>query len=195
MFESLFLSAMILIALGLGYTFYRVWVVLIFIGVVAAILGPGSMAVVSTTAAVMTVACGCALWKVRTSYFWISATIAAFVPYALAIPSIAKNYAEIRKLREDYPVQSVAARLAYEQAAPKSVPPSRTVELHPTTSLVEDRINREISPWHRDRRGRSLRALFDVHAEFAADFVRADGFGARRMPARVPARREYIELP
>jgi len=195
MIESLFLSTVILIALGLAYTFYRVWVVLLIIGVVTVLLGPGSWAVFCTTVAVLTVACGCALWKVQMPYFWISATIAAFLPYMLAIPAIAANYREIRKLREDYPVQSLAARLAYEQAAPKMVPPARTGDLHQTTSAVEARLNREISPWHRDRRRRSLQSLFDVHAEFAADFVRADGFGSRRMPARVPARREYIELP
>ena len=212
MIESLCLSAVILIAIGLAYTFPRAWIAIVVFCGVMFLLSFGSLAVFAATVAVFVVTCGCGVARVRTSRFWMAATAAACLPYVLlASPMFATyrevqqirkdypvfaTYLEVQQIRKDYPVQSLAARLAYEEpvrlAALASAEP---VVVSDEKSAVERRFDQEYRPRDRGQRTEALQLLFDVHIEFASDFMNTEGQGDDRTPRWIPPRRAEVELP
>jgi hypothetical protein len=193
MIESLCLSAAILIAIGLAYTLPRFWVVIPVICAVIFLMGGRSPAVFTSTALVLVVTWGCGCARVRTARFWMAATAAACAPYVVIAPSIFANYREVQQLREEYPVQSLADRLAYEQPLRSSS--RRSVDPERKESAVEKRMSQEYQPWDRGQRREALEMLFDVHIGFASDFTNTQGQGDDRTPRRLPPHRAQVELP
>lgn len=195
MIEAVCLSAIVLIAIGVGYTFFRGWVLLLVIGGLILCCTSGIPAVLWTTGIVLATAWGSALAKLRPALFWGVATVAACLPYAVVAPSLIAQYREVRQLREKYPVESLAGRLAYEEPLRKEAQSSapRRVDMRRNKSAVEDRFDRELNARVIPREG-ALMTLHEVHAEYESAFMGTEGFGDERMP-RMPPRREYIELP
>ncbi|HVV99386.1 MAG TPA: hypothetical protein VHB77_03535, partial [Planctomycetaceae bacterium] len=157
------------------------------------VLGVGSPAAFCTLACVTTVAAGCRLWQVPVRHFWIAASVAAYLPYAIAIPWLIEDYRDYRQLEEDYPVQSLTARLVYERPYADTNPPPLAADRTNQDGRIQTEIDNAAAAGHWSTRSRSLHSLLYVHEEHVADFVNADGFGVKRTRV-LPARREYIEL-
>ncbi|HVV99400.1 MAG TPA: hypothetical protein VHB77_03605, partial [Planctomycetaceae bacterium] len=161
------------------------------------VLGVGSPAAFCTLACVTTVAAGCRLWQVPVRHFWIAASVAAYLPYAIAIPWVIAHNQEMQELRTRYPEQSLAPRLAYESKAVRAQlqPQAPSPERIEPEDHWDEQINHSVSFRSYSRRERSLSSLFAAtHADFVAGFVNAEGFGVKRT-RNLPPRRKYIELP
>jgi hypothetical protein len=197
MVTSLCLSAAILIAIGLAYTFRHVWVVIPLIGVTILLVALGSPAVYTSTAVVVIITAGCAIARVRTARFWIAATAAACLPYLVIAPSMFATYREVQQLRRENPVESLTSRLAYEEPMRKIMLSSPYVADDPERkpTAVGKRMTEELQRDESYRRREALWMLFDMHVEFASDFMNTEGQGDDRTPRRLPPRRAEVELP
>jgi hypothetical protein len=115
----------------------------------------------------------------------LSTSLAAMAAsYGLVLSMSLGELRELNRLRAEYPVESVAERLAYEE---ERVQPASAMPV--LAGEVEQRLG------HREERGSySYRShmLARLHDRAQDEFVLATGFGPVRM---LRARRERIELP
>jgi hypothetical protein len=91
-----------------------------------------------------------------------------------------------QRMREEYPVESLAERLAYEKVGARAARPG--TPLTSATVIELDRVEDQV--WERGRMRRL--SLYLLHEGAVADFILSPGFGVMRRPE--PSRR-HIELP
>ena len=129
----------------------------------------------------------CLLFRARPR-FVISAAIAAMavcLVFAVRLPS-----GELQKraeLREEFPLESISSRLAYEShaaASPKTPSPA---------NALAPEVEKRLQQFEDQSRGNIRRyMLSSLHSETANNFVRARGFGFVRM---MGVQQEEIKLP
>ena len=108
--------------------------------------------------------------------------------YTLNLPELR----ELRELRADYPLESIAPRLAYEPEPPphrRYLWPKLVLPVEQRLSEIETKLKESWLPTTFGGRRYALQRIHERHRE---DFVMARGFGPVRM---LPLRRKQIDVP
>jgi len=131
------------------------------------------------------VACAIGGWKPRA--YLSGAVASAAIGWACATAIGVSAWHTERQLKAEYPIESLAPRLAYEQRADR---PAAAIVAHDSPHFVE--MEQALSALD-ERRSGSTRTmmLHRLHAGARRDFVLAIGFGDSRMGQ---VRRENLEL-
>ena len=118
----------------------------------------------------------------------VLSAVLAILSVDIAYEPIFARIVENRRAR--LPVESVAERLAYEEAPRRALP---TVAATPLSDHVALRLKN--SYWRKDEIGRAS-ALEEIHSEYVDEFIVASGFGLSRVPYLFPPTvPEVISLP
>jgi hypothetical protein len=140
----------------------------------------------------VTFVCGCLRAKPRT-LFISSMAVATLGSVFLSWSAFASNQAWLRRraeMRADYPLESLADRLAYETTPDAAIPQAEeSAQLASLSGAVEANLMEFET---RDRNNFRTGMLERLHDRTRDEFIRASGFGVYRM-RRVT--REYIEVP
>lgn len=95
-------------------------------------------------------------------------------------------------LREQYPLESLAGRLAYEAQGVKAAPPDSSVAAHYASPTLSTAASGPLSEMEeRNIFGRRRESLRLVHADFVERFVESAGFGVGRMIRPTPYQIAY----
>lgn len=155
-----------------------------FIGTILSLMCMGQLVLLANSLAIWVTAVLFAIHPRRTRVFLASALFVTILVYAIVLSWDAAYLLEARRLRGEYPLESLSERLAYEQRTQGTKRPSgggKTPELE----KLEDEL------FSYKARGRA-RALAEVHASYVEQFVNAPGFGYGRI---TPPDRSRIPLP
>ncbi|MCI0456828.1 MAG: hypothetical protein L0Z62_07605 [Gemmataceae bacterium] len=131
----------------------------------------------------------CLFIRPRPGAFLIGSLAATLVTYALMGSLAVAERRDYAQLREIYPFESMADRLAYEtraRQAPAAAPQEAGVPAQPGAGgrpALADRLaafeDRVASDWRAQMRARSLRHLHESHVQ---QFIDSPGFGVSRVP-------------
>lgn len=148
---------------------------------------------------------GCLACRSSAKRFGMYSLCATALAYVALVPGAISRSREVADLRQRYPVESLSERLAYEKKQERKSRQEAALKLASENENTKDSENGFVAAleekvtaqtWipNADLRHRSLPSLYEAHHGFVAEFVNADGFGFVRT-GRMPARREYIDLP
>jgi hypothetical protein len=202
MVEHLVLSLVLVALFAWGYR--RALSELMVVVVICALLFLGLLAAPSVTwlalLALTVLAVACQRSKVRATRFSLASVGTIALVYGIFAAVHYPRYREAADLRKAYPPISLAERLACEPLAGRIPPPSGNEPMPPEPvaselSRFEEKVGEQAYGAMGSRRHAALRSLAYMHGGFVDDFMRAQGFGVVRMGPRLPAKRQYIEIP
>lgn len=140
-----------------------------------------------------------ALFEVRPRHMAFAGAVLAAATVGYAVVGMTIYRGELTALLEEYPEESLSARLNYEKEATGiEIPAGRSYPPYDQDPSEREkglrRLENDLSGQVRGHREASLRTLRAAHESTVVAFERAQGFGMFRMPV-LAARKEYIELP
>jgi len=139
----------------------------------------------------------------RRSARWFAGTAA--LVWLAAVALSAHRYRVYTELMDEYPLESIRDRLAYEQEPDAEAEETHdglptlgrsnrfATQLPATSEAIEEAV--DDAQWEKgwERTG-ALMSLMAAHDHFVAEFISADGFGVGRT-LKLPAKRKYVEIP
>lgn len=135
-------------------------------------------------------ALACLVFRARPQIVFYGACAAAVASYALVVMNSLGELAMLRDLRQKYPLESLAGRLAYEKSAKDEAGEADDAPV-PLSADVELRLQAQESELEQGSTWRRY-MLERLHDHMRDAFVMARGFGPVRMRAVRP---KLIELP
>ncbi len=132
----------------------------------------------------------CMAFRLKPTMVVLAAAAAMAASYGFMLAISVPDLRELSRLRQEFPIESVAGRLAYETAAAKTSSESDAASRPPALSPA---VERRLTLFEGEVRGNMRQhMLSSLHSRTSDEFILARGFGPVRM---LSVRASRIELP